>query len=162
MGREHVWVGLCLSWLCALAFAIREVLELYLGQLQLWVDQIGFGWCWLEDSGMGMCQMMKRIDTFGLVSAWGIYTVDITLISVLKDKTEKRRKEKGLALAARMNSRWRSDNKKRRLGWCRKKRLTTTKVPPVMSVFWAFAKRPEPESCGIWLLSADPKANSLL
>jgi hypothetical protein len=37
--------------------------------------------------------MKKRIDTF-LESALGIYMGDITLISVLKDKAEKRRREK--------------------------------------------------------------------
>ena len=35
-------------------------------------------------------------------------------------------------------------------------RLTTTKVPPVMSTFWRFARRPEPESW-IWQLSAKAK-----
>jgi hypothetical protein len=110
MRREHVWVGLGLPWLCAPAFrpflrpfAIREVLEPYLGQSenakgenekksekfhpQPWVDQVGFG------SRMTR-QTMKRIDTFGLVSALDIYMGDITLISVLKDKAEKRRREK--------------------------------------------------------------------
>jgi hypothetical protein len=38
--------------------------------------------------------MRKRIDTFDLDSALGIYMGDITLISVLKDKAEKRRREK--------------------------------------------------------------------
>jgi hypothetical protein len=33
--------------------------------------------------------MKKRIDTFVLVSALGIYGCDITLISVLKDKVER-------------------------------------------------------------------------
>ena len=38
--------------------------------------------------------MMRRIDTFGLVDSLGIYVGDITLMSVLKDLAEKRRREK--------------------------------------------------------------------
>lgn len=40
--------------------------------------------------------MMKRIDTFGLVSALGIYMGNITFISLLKDKAgeETERKER--------------------------------------------------------------------
>jgi hypothetical protein len=56
--------------------------------LNPWVDQVGFGW-------RMTCQMMKRIDTFVLVSALGIYMGDITLISALKDKAEKRKRGKG-------------------------------------------------------------------
>ena len=37
---------------------------------------------------------MKRIDTFDLVSALGIYMGDIMLISALKDKAEKRKRGK--------------------------------------------------------------------
>ena len=115
MRRAHVWVRLGLSWFCASAFqpfpwpfAIKEVLEPYLRQsedakrkggrgtkrklrnfnLLPWVDQVGFGW-------RMTCQMMKRINTFGLESTLGIYMGDITLISILKDKAEKRRREKG-------------------------------------------------------------------
>jgi hypothetical protein len=50
-----------------------------------WVDQVGFGW-------RMTCQMMKGIDTFVLVSALGIYMGDITLISALRDKAEKRKR----------------------------------------------------------------------
>ena len=57
-------------------------------QTRPWVDQVGFNW-------RMTCQMMKRIDTFGLVDSLGIYMGDITLMSVLKDKVEKRRREKG-------------------------------------------------------------------
>jgi hypothetical protein len=40
---------------------------------------------------------MKRIDTFGLLASLGIYMGDITLISVLKDKADgKKRGEMGL------------------------------------------------------------------
>lgn len=54
-----------------------------------WVHQVGFGW-------RMTCQMVKRIDTcVFLVFALGIYMGDITLISVLKDKGEKRRREMG-------------------------------------------------------------------
>lgn len=56
-------------------------------QTRPWVDQVGFNW-------RMTCQMMKRIDTFGLVDSLGIYVGDITLMSVLKDLAEKRRREK--------------------------------------------------------------------
>jgi hypothetical protein len=37
---------------------------------------------------------MKRIDTFGLLASLGIYMGDITLISVLKDKADGKKKRR--------------------------------------------------------------------
>ena len=55
-----------------------------------WVDQVGFGW-------RMTCQMIKRIGTglgAALVASLGIYNGDVALISVLKNKAEKRRRGK--------------------------------------------------------------------